>query len=470
MSAKILLIDPLATNRITLGFKLRRAHYNVTSVSCVDELMQDFGDLHWDLVVTGAQDSMQVDQIRTDRRIGKLPLIAVYDQDIPFDRLTLLKAGADDVLCKPVSEKMLLAKIRSLLRMSHAAKELRLREDTNRILGFNEAPTGFEIRQKCIVISDIPETQNILGPKLSRIRNLTFQWMTRNEFHTTGAENIVTDCYILCVNTGSPRSSINQLLEMRTNLETRHSAILVAARADATQAAMDSLDLGANDVLLDSFSADEIEHRLRAQIRHKKTNDRLRASVQAGLDAALSDPLTGLYNRRYAMTHLSHCVDNALTLKSDLAVILVDLDHFKVINDTYGHNVGDQVLTSVATRLKGAVRASDMIARIGGEEFMIILVDTPPDIARTLADRLCDVIANTALPDITHPITASMGLRSLARNARAATPDDLFRQADSALYKAKSNGRNQVAAYDAPPPLPCDSANSDSAAQPKYLP
>lgn len=447
MSAKILLIDPLATNRITLGFKLRKAHYTVTSVSCLDELHADYGNLHWDLILLGAQDSVEIDRIKADKTLNTLPIIAIYDQDIRFDRLALLKAGADEVLSKPIKEKVLLAKIRSLLRMTHAAKELRLREDTNRILGFNEAPSGFVARPKCVVISDTPRKQSILADQLADIRGITFQWMTRNDFHALGDEAACGDCFILCLSESNPRKSINLLLEMRSNMETRHCAILVAAVEDATNSAMDALDLGANDVLLTSFSPQEIDHRIHAQIRHKKTNDRLRESVQAGLDAALNDPLTGLYNRRYAMTHLAHCVDNARDSRSDLAVILVDLDHFKVINDTYGHTVGDTVLISVAQRLKEAVRASDMIARIGGEEFMILLVDTPPLIAQTLADRLCRVIADTALPDITHPITASMGLRSFGPHIQETSPQELFEQADTALYQAKSNGRNQVASF-----------------------
>ncbi len=447
MSAKILLIDPLATNRITFGFKLRKAHYVVTSVACLDELHADYGNLHWDLILLGAQDSVEIDRIKADKSLNKLPIIAIYDQDIPFDRLALLKAGADEVLAKPIGEKVLLAKIRSLLRMTHSAKELRLREDTNRILGFHEAPSGYAARPKCVIISDTPRKQSFLAERLADIRNISFQWMTRNDFYALGDDVASGDCFILCLAEHTPRTSINLLLEMRSNIETRHCAILVAAIEDATHSAMDALDLGANDVLLTSFSAQEVEHRITAQIQHKKTNDRLRESVQAGLDAALNDPLTGLYNRRYAMTHLNHCVENARDGRSDLAVILVDLDHFKVINDTYGHTVGDTVLVNVAQRLKEAVRASDMIARIGGEEFMILLVDTPPAIAQTLADRLCRVIASTVLPDIAHPITASMGLRSFLPQAQDTSPQELFNQADTALYQAKSNGRNQVAAF-----------------------
>lgn len=470
MSAKILLIDPLATNRITFGFKLRKAHYRVTSVSCLDELHAEYGNLHWDLIILGAQDHIEIDRIKCDTMLQRLPIIAIYDTDIDFDRLALLKAGADDVMAKPVGEKTLLAKLRSLLRMTHSTKELELREDTNRVLGFNEAPSGFARRQKCVVISDTPRDQNPLESKLAAIKAMSFDWLTPEEFHDLGEALMKRDCFVLALSQATARQSINLILEMRANRETRHSAILVAAPSDSHQSTMDALDLGANDVLLDGYSSEEIEHRIHTQIRHKETNERLRQTVKAGLDAALSDPLTGLFNRRYAMTHLVHCVENARSKQADLAVILVDLDHFKIINDTYGHNTGDIVLTTVANRLKNAIRASDMIARIGGEEFMILLVDPPPSVAKTLADRLCRVISDTDLPDIHHPVTASLGLRSLVIDQEQDTPSNLLNDADRALYHAKANGRNQVIGYSSSLFSQHVSDNSDRQAQPNHLP
>ena len=164
-------------------------------------------------------------------------------------------------------------------------------------------------------------------------------------------------CFILCLTEKTARQALNNLVEMRAHSATRHAAVIVAAPHSCADAAMDALDLGANDVLFDSYGTEEISFRIAAQIQHKKTNDRRRATLQAGLNAAVTDSLTGLYNRRYALTHLSHLFDKSLRSGTELSLIMVDLDHFKRVNDHYGHAAGDAVLCAVAKTLKGAIRA-----------------------------------------------------------------------------------------------------------------
>jgi len=214
---------------------------------------------------------------------------------------------------------------------------------------------------------------------------------------------------------------------------------------------MDALDLGANDVLFDSYGTEEISFRIAAQIQHKKTNDRLRATLQAGLNAAVTDSLTGLYNRRYALTHLSHLFDKSLRSGTELSLIMVDLDLFKRVNDHYGHAAGDAVLCAVAKTLKGAIRASDLLARLGGEEFVVILPDTPADKAQGLAQRLCGLIRNLRVEAAPRQITASIGLSAIGpdRPSTGLNPrfENLLQEADKALYAAKSRGRDQVSYF-----------------------
>ena len=214
---------------------------------------------------------------------------------------------------------------------------------------------------------------------------------------------------------------------------------------------MDALDLGANDVLFDSYGTEEISFCIAAQIQHKKTNDRLRATLQAGLNAAVTDSLTGLYNRRYALTHLSHLFDKSLRSGTELSLIMVDLDLFKRVNDHYGHAAGDAVLCAVAKTLKGAIRASDLLARLGGEEFVVILPDTPADKAQGLAQRLCRLIRNLRVEAAPRQITASIGLSAIGpdRPSTGLNPrfENLLQEADKALYAAKSRGRDQVSYF-----------------------
>ncbi|MFU8883513.1 MAG: GGDEF domain-containing protein, partial [Rhodobacterales bacterium] len=179
-----------------------------------------------------------------------------------------------------------------------------------------------------------------------------------------------------------------------------------------------------------------------------------------GLRAAVTDPLTGLYNRRYALPHLTRMTEQASRSGRRFAVMLADLDHFKAINDRFGHAAGDAVLVEVAHRLRSNLRAVDLVARIGGEEFLIALPDTDRTEARVAARRLCRIIAQDPfiLPgkgqstSMTVSIGVTMG-HSGQPPERVIDPDcdiaadpvqQLLLQADKALYGAKACGRNQV--------------------------
>jgi len=174
------------------------------------------------------------------------------------------------------------------------------------------------------------------------------------------------------------------------------------------------------------------------------------------LKAAVSDPLTGLYNRRYAMPQLARVAEHAGATGRSFAVMVADLDHFKRINDVYGHASGDAVLVEAARRLRENLRGVDLLARIGGEEFLIVMPATPFSEARTTASRLCRKIGcegfkvpgSKDLIDVTVSIGVTMGgihkSGPAADRISADNPNALLDAADKALYEAKMHGRNQV--------------------------
>jgi diguanylate cyclase (GGDEF)-like protein len=166
--------------------------------------------------------------------------------------------------------------------------------------------------------------------------------------------------------------------------------------------------------------------------------ERLRAELT---DLALRDGLTGVHNRR----HLTAVLD---AQDGDLSVVMIDVDHFKSVNDRYGHAVGDQVLVRVAQQLYGAVRDTDTVARYGGEEFVVVLPGTTATDAAERADdwrRRCSaVVVDTPRGPLT--VTFSAGVAHLRPGDH---PDDLLRRADEALYEAKLGGRDRVVVSDA---------------------
>jgi two-component system cell cycle response regulator len=179
----------------------------------------------------------------------------------------------------------------------------------------------------------------------------------------------------------------------------------------------------------------------------------LRATVRTGLKAAVSDPLTGLHNRRYAMPHLARTAEHAALTGKPFAVMVADLDLFKRINDVFGHAAGDAVLVETARRMRDNLRAVDMVARIGGEEFLIVMPGSTITEARVAASRLCRKIGNQdfVVPGADDPIkvTVSIGLTMGGLPDANGSPqtedaDTLLAAADKALYAAKLRGRNQV--------------------------
>ncbi len=240
----------------------------------------------------------------------------------------------------------------------------------------------------------------------------------------------------------------NILLDMRAHPNTRYAAILCMYGADRLSKAYEALELGADDVFAQTASGTEILHRITLQWQAKDTKAALRQSNQIGLYAAVTDTLTGLFNRRYAMTHIQHLCKVAQTKNGSVTALMIDIDHFKLVNDTFGHFAGDQVLIAVAETLKSAVRASDLVARMGGEEFVILLPDIKERDARRLADRLCQMVRKMKLDAITGSVTISIGVsRYDPTSLITYVNPDILKQADAALYTAKRNGRDQVSYF-----------------------
>jgi two-component system cell cycle response regulator len=162
----------------------------------------------------------------------------------------------------------------------------------------------------------------------------------------------------------------------------------------------------------------------------------------------VTDPLTGLYNRRYLDNHLSVLFNRSMARGRPLSMLITDIDRFKQVNDTYGHDGGDEVLREFANRVRSTIRGADLACRYGGEEFVVAMPDTSPEVAAAVAERLRAAVESAPFmlkhSGETLNVTASFGIAS--RIGSVLTPDQLMKQADLALYEAKNTGRNRVVA------------------------
>jgi len=264
------------------------------------------------------------------------------------------------------------------------------------------------------------------------------------------ASMVRTGFYDVIISSLDLRSEDGLLIcpQIRSNETTRHIPILMTANELEMDRVAKSLDLGANDYIVRPLDTNELLARVRNQLKHKRYYERLRKNYESSMALAMVDPLTGAFNRRYFDAHLPRMLSPTTGIYKPLAVLMVDIDHFKKINDTYGHASGDVALKAVVERVINSVRPSDLVARMGGEEFAILMPETPMPAAHSIADRLRARIADTpiALADehkteIT--VTVSIGC-ACVQNEQLETPANLLARADAALYEAKQTGRNKV--------------------------
>jgi len=236
--------------------------------------------------------------------------------------------------------------------------------------------------------------------------------------------------------------------QLRSLERTRNVPILAIAESDSNARLVRALEIGVNDYLVRPFDKHEMLARVRTQIRKKRYTERLRDSVQLSIEAAVTDPLTGLYNRRYMETHVGTLVDQAAARNKPLSVLVLDIDYFKSINDTYGHDAGDDVLQDFAIRIRKSIRGIDLACRYGGEEFVVVMPETDMAVATMVAERLRRRIASEPFPiqkgTRTIDVTISIGIAALAPDDDAAA---VIKRADQALYRAKRDGRNRVVPY-----------------------
>ena len=385
MSGRILIIDTVATNRIVLKVKMLAAQFSVDACSSRIEAEAIISTNRPDLILINLSDPVEdrhefCRTLKSDPDTSKIAVIAVGVADTSKARFSALDVGADDVLPHPMNDVLLLARIRSLLRVRNASQELFLRDGTSRALGFEEANAPFETASHVAMLSHNETFNANFNVMLRKGLQQPIQELSTNCVLKQTAVTPVPDLFVIDyshVNLDQP-ALYHLVSDLRSRSETRLSTQLIIVPDGESEMAAMFLDLGADDVVTAGTSQGELTLRAKALLRRKLLHDRLRDTVRDGLHAAITDPLTGLYNRRYVEAHLARLAEESHKSGSQLAVMMMDIDHFKSVNDTYGHAAGDKVLIQLADRLRANLRAIDLVARVGGEEFLVAMPHTNP--------------------------------------------------------------------------------------------
>lgn len=453
MGGRILLVDNVPTNRIAIAAMLRRARYVISMASDGAEARDLMAAAAPDLILVAARlpdmtGLAFLSALKSDANARRVPVVLLSETRNRKEVIEALDAGAEDILKCPVDELTLMARARSLLRARETDRALDQRQVTVRELGFAESTPDFSGPARVVLVAEDRSRGVKLGHALKeKLRHPVTTLDTEGAL--AEADGAAADVFVIEATMETPGDGLRLMAELRSRPGSRHSAIVIIAPEDDAAVVANALDLGANDLLLLGFDPEELALRLKTQLARKRRADLLRASVEDGLRLAVIDPLTGLYNRRYAHTHIDQIDQIARKTGRQYAIMLADIDRFKAINDTFGHAAGDAVLVEVAKRLRDNLRGIDMIARIGGEEFLIALPKTDAKEALLAAKRLIAIIAHTPvlLPqaDQKVPVTISIGLAMSNQPGGLSPPvNTLIDKADQALYAAKADGRNQV--------------------------
>jgi two-component system cell cycle response regulator len=238
--------------------------------------------------------------------------------------------------------------------------------------------------------------------------------------------------------------------QLRSSDKTRQVPIILVVEDDQDDQLVKGFDLGVNDYLIKPVDRNELLAPARTQIRRWRYHNQLRRTYERSIEMALTDGLTGLYNRRYLTAHLDGQITRMESGGKPMSLIMFDIDLFKKVNDSHGHAVGDAVLQELASRVGGNLRVFDTVARYGGEEFVIVMPDTDVAIACIVAERLRSDIAGRRfdIPGTTDPISITISVGVAMAVVAGDNSTALLSRADEAMYYAKNAGRNRAVLWD----------------------
>lgn len=450
MSGRVLVVDDNPLNVKLLAARLTREYYAVTTANNGAEALRLAQQEPPDLILL---DVMMPDmdgyetcrRLRSDARTQHIPVIMVTALSEAEDRINGLEAGAQDFLSKPIHDVALFARVRSLLRLKMVTDEWRLRHTTSSSFGManDKFDEKIDISQpNILLVIDDPLEYTQIKAALSQIGARLHQ-VTQTEAAKNAARASDYDL-VVCSLALRGDDGLRICPDLRGQEQSRHLPILLLGDQSDYDRVARGLDLGANDYLLHPIDTIELTARVNNQVRFKRSYERLKLSYEQSLSLALTDPLTGSFNRRYFDNHLPRLMERCATLHKPLALLVIDADHFKRINDRFGHAAGDAVLQDMAKRLLNNLRPSDFVARYGGEEFVVVLPETDPAMAENIASRLLEAVGTTPFTLTTtdsSTVTISIGLATMTT---LDTPAMLFQRADKAAYDAKQAGRNRI--------------------------
>lgn len=452
MSARVLIVDDLFPNVRLLETKLGLEYFDTLAamngrdaIAICEKGLCDLVLL--DVMMPGMDGFEICRHLKNNPLTAHIPVVMVTALDQPADRLRGLDAGADDFLTKPVDDTALFSRVRSLVRLKAVTDELRQRALASREFGIGDplalatAETGLDAR--ILLIEDRPGSAERLAGALRQHHVVTVEPDPQAALHL--AAEAPFDLALVSLDLAG-FDGLRLCSQLRSLDRTRTMPLIMLAEEHDRARVVRGLDFGVHDFLMRPVDRNELMARVRTQVKRKRFTEALRGAMQASLQMAVIDALTGLHNRRYLDNHLGTLFGDEAARRAQLSVLILDIDHFKGINDSFGHEAGDEVLRGFAERVRQHTRPIDIVARYGGEEVVVILPEAGLGEAQGIAERIRERVEAVPFSVLgatrTVPVTVSIGVA--VRRGEDLCAADMLRRADLALYRAKAAGRNRV--------------------------
>ncbi len=453
MSARVLVVDDVLHNVKLLEAKLSSEYFEVlTAMNGIDALeiieKEQPDIILLDVMMPGMDGFEVCRRLKANPVSAHIPVIMVTALDQPKDRLTGLEAGADDFLTKPIQDLPLFARVRSLVRLKVLMDELRVRNSTGKALSNNghfESNPSIKLDDaKVLVIEDYERVARRIAGYLEGVTSsIDIDDVSNGAISTENLEQY--DLFIISLSLRDV-DGLRLCSSIRSNESTRHTPVLILIDDGDEERLIQAMDIGVTDYVNRPIDGNELVVRVKAQIRHKRFADYLRGNMKKNMEMAVTDAVTNLYNRHFLDAHLENIFSPENEKGANVSLLMLDIDLFKLVNDTYGHASGDEVLLEFSKRIFNNLRSIDLAARYGGEEFVVVMPDTDADFALYIAERLRKTISDKPfeISGSAEPISITVSIGVSIVNEGCDTKEKLLSEADKALYKAKESGRNKV--------------------------
>lgn len=452
MTARVLVVDDIPANVKLLEAKLSAEYFGVVTATNGREAIAlcERGEVDivlLDVMMPGMNGFEVCRRLKGAPSTAHIPVVIVTTLDQPRDRLQGLDAGADDFLTKPLDDTALFARVRSLARLKAMTDELRSRAVASVRLGIADplataaAETG--LNGRILLVEDRPNVADRLQSALSAFHAVEIEADAQQAVMRAAEGEF--DAVVVSLGL-SGQDGLRLCSQLRSLERTRNISVLLMGETEDRERILRGLEIGAHDFLVRPIDRNELLARVRTQVRRKRFTERLRDSVQSSMEMAVMDQLTGLHNRRFMDNRLSVMFDESALRARSLSLLVLDIDHFKSVNDSWGHDAGDEVLREFADRVRACTRGIDLVARMGGEEVVVVLPDTGRDAAYRVAERIRERVESApfAVQNNTRDIKVTVSVGVSNRRAGDISSAEMMKRADDALYRAKAGGRNRV--------------------------